>query len=774
MADQSDSQNARYVQAQDYSLTGENSRQAIESGLADAHWYTSKIAPNVMRELLVRKDAPAIRDTAIWFGALGLSGYLGYLLWGTIFAIIPFAIYGVLYASVSDSRWHESSHGTAFKTDWLNDALYEIASFMVFRESTVWRWSHTRHHTDTIIVGRDPEIAVPRPANIRSVVLAFFKFEAAWAELKRMLIHAQGKKSEQAATFVPEQEWPKVFLKARIYLCIYASVIFYAAYSASWLPLMYVGLPSIYGSWLMVVYGLTQHTGLAENVTDHRLNSRTVYMNALNRYLYWNMNYHVEHHMFPLVPYHALPRLHEYMKEDCPKPYEGLWDAWKEIIPAVIKQSDDPDYFVTRELPASAQSHDPSANANLGRGNAKIIQSSNALDKHGWLALGARDLLEPEHVIGLEYDHATYAIYRSKNGELYATDGICTHGNTHLANGMVKGELIECPKHNGRFNIVTGEATRLPACQALKTYPVKLEADTIYINLKDAAKNHALNALQFEVISNRNLTPLIKELVLRPLSVSPEFSYRPGDYIQLNIPAYDAIHFSDLEIDEEYQRVWNDMALSELVASNTVATKRNYSLASNPDAGEQPSFTIRLAPPPANSNFLPGVGSAYVFNLKPGDKVTASAPAGQFYIKDSNKEMIYIGGGAGMAPMRAHISHLFGANKKQLATQRRVSFWYGARSEQDLMYQDYFAELEQKHDNFDFHIALSEQSTSSDKAYATGFIHSYLLDSYLAEHKNIQNIEFYICGPPPMLKACLKVLEDLNVSKSHISFDDFG
>ena len=155
----------------DYSLIGERAAQAVQRGLADAKWYASPIPKEKMRELLQRRDGPAVRDTLLWFALLAGFGVAGLVLWGTWWAILPFAIYGVLYASVSDSRWHESGHGTAFKTDWMNNALYEIASFMVIRESIVWRWSHTRHHSDTIIVGRDPEIGALRPVSIPQILL---------------------------------------------------------------------------------------------------------------------------------------------------------------------------------------------------------------------------------------------------------------------------------------------------------------------------------------------------------------------------------------------------------------------------------------------------------------------------------------------------------------------------------------------------------------------------------------------------------------------------
>ncbi len=266
-------------------------------------------------------------------------------------------IYGVIYATTSDSRWHEAGHGTAFKTDWLNNALYEIASFMVMRESTVWRWSHARHHSDTIIVGRDPEIAVPRPPDILGMILTFFGVKAIPKHFRSLVLHCAGRLTAEEKTYIPESEYGKVFshrphLSARFTL----GVIGLAIYERSILPLMFIGLPTLYGSWLMPIYGDTQHAGLAENVLDHRLNCRTVYMNVVNRYLYWNMNYHVEHHMFPLVPYHNLPKLHEVVKSDMPPAYPSLWKAWCEIIPAVLRQVKDPAYHVERKLPTPTRS----------------------------------------------------------------------------------------------------------------------------------------------------------------------------------------------------------------------------------------------------------------------------------------------------------------------------------------------------------------------------------------------------------------------------------
>ena len=209
----------------DYSLVGEDTELAIENGLAEATWYASRVPKDKMRELLERRDGPAIRDTLLWFALIIGSGVCGFMLWGTWWAVIPFMIYGVLYASTSDSRWHEPSHGTAFKTDWMNNALYEIASFMVLRESTRWRWSHARHHSDTIIVGRDPEIAVTRPPNWFALFLRFFGINTTFDFFRGVLLHCTGRLTAEEKTFIPESEYGKVVLRAYVYLAIYAAVI---------------------------------------------------------------------------------------------------------------------------------------------------------------------------------------------------------------------------------------------------------------------------------------------------------------------------------------------------------------------------------------------------------------------------------------------------------------------------------------------------------------------------------------------------------------------
>ncbi len=343
------------VAGRDYSLSGPEGRHASEAGLASAQWYQAPVPRKRMKELMQRTDGPAMRDTAIWIAAFIVTGGLAAYFWPSWLSLPFFLAYGVLYGSSSDSRWHECGHRTAFKTTWMNDVVYQIACFMIMREPDVWRWSHTRHHTDTIIVGRDPEIAVMRPAVILRVIGMFFAIPQVIAEAKSLVRHASGRLTADEETFIPETERKRVYRTARVWIAIHLAVIALALATKSWLPVLLVGpLPSMYGAWLHVMTGLTQHSGLAEDVLDHRLNSRTVYMNPVMRFLYWNMNYHIEHHMFPMVPYHALPKLHEEIKPYCPPPYASCFAAYREIIPAVLRQAKDPHYFVRRPLPAEA------------------------------------------------------------------------------------------------------------------------------------------------------------------------------------------------------------------------------------------------------------------------------------------------------------------------------------------------------------------------------------------------------------------------------------
>jgi fatty acid desaturase len=339
----------------DYSLTGRDTERAMKIGLAAAEWYHTDVPRETMRELMQRDDGPAIRDTLIWFALLIVSGGGGALLWGSWWCVPFFFVYGVLNGSASDSRWHEMGHGTAFKTAWMNRVVYQVACFMIMRNPITWKWSHARHHSDTIIVGRDPEIAVMRPPDLIRVILNFGGIIDVWYAMSDMVRNAAGNLSAAEQSFIPKPEQAKAIAIARIWCGIYALTLAAAIGSQSLLPLMLVGLPRMYGAWHMVMCGLLQHGGLADNVTDHRLNTRSVLMNPVSRFIYLNMNYHVEHHMFPVVPYHQLPKLHEAIKHDLPAPSRSIVEGYREMIPAFLRQLRYENYYVKRELPPTAK-----------------------------------------------------------------------------------------------------------------------------------------------------------------------------------------------------------------------------------------------------------------------------------------------------------------------------------------------------------------------------------------------------------------------------------
>ncbi|MDC0302582.1 NADH:ubiquinone reductase (Na(+)-transporting) subunit F [bacterium] len=746
-----------------YSLNRNNSRKAIEAGLAEADWYQCPVPREVMRKLLVRRDGPAIRDTLIWFGILFGAAAATVALWGSWWAVLPYLVYAAIYGGSADSRWHESSHGTAFKTDWMNSALYEVASFMVLRESVIWRWSHTRHHSDTIIVGRDPEIAVPRPPDIKSIILAAFAITAYPAYFKSMFLHASGRISERDREFVPESEHRRVFWTARVHLFIYLSVIAAAILSQSWLPVLFIGLPNLFGTWLMVLYGLTQHTGLAEDVLDHRLNSRTFFTNRLNRFLYWNMNYHIEHHMFPLVPYHAVPVLYEAIKGDCPPAYPSLLSCWKEMIPTLLRQCQEPGYHVRRALP------EPVSVAHCKTSSAVTNEPEVGAD--GWIEICASADLGKMDALRFDHGGRSYAFYRDAEGKIYATDGICTHGNTHLADGLVVGKMIECPKHNGRFNLDDGSPARAPICRGLQTYEIEERDKRIHLRIPRADEAaDKVETMDFTVVSNENVATFIKELVLRPAAGQELPDVTPGDYLQIDIPEFERIRFSDFHISDPFREVWEGHGLFDLDVSHTEKGRRNnYSIANIPSVDGEIRFNVRIATPPRGQDCPPGVGSSYVFNLKPGDTVSTVGPFGDFHIKPTQREMVYLGGGAGMAPMRAHLAHLLEVDD----SPRQLHFWYGARSKQEIFYADYFEGLAEQHENFDFNLVLSEPLESEQWDGLTGFVHEIARQQLLEKHPDLSRLEFYLCGPPPMVEAVNEMLTELKIAPDRIACDAF-
>jgi Na+-transporting NADH:ubiquinone oxidoreductase subunit F len=271
------------------------------------------------------------------------------------------------------------------------------------------------------------------------------------------------------------------------------------------------------------------------------------------------------------------------------------------------------------------------------------------------------------------------------------------------------------------------------------------------------------------VVSNDNVATFIKELVLE-LDKGQALSFEAGAYIQIDIPAY-AAEFKDFSVAERYKAAWKQYNLLTLKAGTDEGVNRAYSLANPPGEPSRLKFTIRIAtPPPNKSDAPPGVGSSYVFNLKPGDRVVISGPYGDFMAKPTQREMCFIGGGAGMAPLRSHILHQL----LEAKTRRTITFWYGARSKQEMFYHEEFTELDQRFDHFTYCVSLSDPQPEDQWQGAVGYIHEVARDTYLMKHEDPTEIEYYLCGPPLMIAAVEKMLDDLGVEPGMIAYDKFG
>lgn len=302
-------------------------------------------------------------------------------------------------------------------------------------------------------------------------------------------------------------------------------------------------------------------------------------------------------------------------------------------------------------------------------------------------------------------------------------------------------------------------------------------------NLKIKVPEAVLGVKKWEctVVSNRNISTFLKEFVVK-LPEGENLKFRSGGYIQVDIPKYDRIAFSDMKVDEPFRADWDRMKMWDLVTTNPEPTFRAYSMANHPAEGNIIMLNIRIATPPfdrATGAFMkvnPGICSSYVFSRKPGDKVTISGPYGEFFLPDNlsdTQELIFIGGGAGMAPMRSHLMHLFKTEK----TSRRVSFWYGARALKEAPYVDEFRAIERDFPNFSFNLALDRPDPEADAAgekYTPGFVHNVLYENYLKNHQAPEDCIYLMCGPPMMIASVVKMLDSLGVPSENILYDNFG
>lgn len=336
--------------------------------------------------------------------------------------------------------------------------------------------------------------------------------------------------------------------------------------------------------------------------------------------------------------------------------------------------------------------------------------------------------------------------------------------------GTCRGKVL-----SGGGEILPTELAHISRKQAAEHYrlfcQVKVRED---MEIEIPKEFFGIKKWKCTVQSNNNVATFIKQLVLK-LPEGEKMNFNSGGYIQIDIPAC-TVDYKNIDVDEQYRADWQRMGLFDLKMKNSADTVRAYSMANYPAEDDIVMLNVRIAIPPFNrkkgcmEKVNPGVASSFIYNLKPGDEVMVSGPYGEFFVEDTDREMMFIGGGAGMAPMRSHIFDQF----KTKHTTRKTSFWYGGRSLKELFYMDEFQKIADENDNFEFHIALSDALPEDHWTGPTGFIHNVIFDNYLKNHPNPEDIEYYICGPPMMLQAVLKMLDSLGVTPEMIHYDDFG
>jgi len=332
--------------------------------------------------------------------------------------------------------------------------------------------------------------------------------------------------------------------------------------------------------------------------------------------------------------------------------------------------------------------------------------------------------------------------------------------------------MCKCQVMDGGGDILPTETGHISRNEAKDNWRLACQVK-VKENMKIHVPDEIFSIRKWEctVKSNENVATFIKELVL-DLPEGENLNFEAGGYIQIDIPEYQNLSFKEFDIENEYHPDWDKYDVWGLIANNDDSIFRAYSMANHPAEGNRVMLNVRIAtpPPPLWNEAPPGLASSYIFNLKPGDKVTISGPYGEFFIKDTEREMVYIGGGAGMAPMRSHLFHLF----HTLKTGRKVSFWYGARSVREMFYDDHFKKIKEQFPNFSYTVALSEPMEEDNWTGPTGFIHQVLHDEYLSKHDDPTEVEYYMCGPPPMISAVEGMLDSLGIEPEMIAYDSFG
>ena len=394
------------------------------------------------------------------------------------------------------------------------------------------------------------------------------------------------------------------------------------------------------------------------------------------------------------------------------------------------------------------------------------------------MLLFAKAKLTPKGEVKVDINHGEKELVTEPGSTLLATLGNNKIFLPSACGGKGSCGMCRCQVESGAGSILPTETGFFSYKQQHDNWRLACQ-----VKVKENIEMHIPEAVlgikkwECEVVSNRNISTFLKEFVVK-LPEGENLKFKSGGYIQIDVPAID-VDFKTFDIDEKYKADWERMKMFDLKMHNPEATYRAYSMANSPAEGNIIMLNIRIATPPFDkaiggfANVNPGICSSYIFSRKPGDKVSISGPYGEFFLRDTNNEMMFIGGGAGMAPMRSHIFNLF----HTMHTNRKVTFWYGARALQEAPYVDEFNKIQEENPNFHWTLALDRPDPVADAAgvaYKPGFVHQVIFENYLKNHENPEDIEYYLCGPPMMISAVTKMLYDLGVPDENVMYDNFG
>lgn len=394
------------------------------------------------------------------------------------------------------------------------------------------------------------------------------------------------------------------------------------------------------------------------------------------------------------------------------------------------------------------------------------------------MLLFAKAKLTPKGEVKVDINHGEKELVTEPGSTLLATLGNNKIFLPSACGGKGSCGMCRCQVESGAGSILPTETGFFSYKQQHDNWRLACQ-----VKVKENIEMHIPEAVlgikkwECEVVSNRNISTFLKEFVVK-LPEGENLKFKSGGYIQIDVPAID-VDFKTFDIDEKYKADWERMKMFDFKMHNPEATYRAYSMANSPAEGNIIMLNIRIATPPFDkaiggfANVNPGICSSYIFSRKPGDKVNISGPYGEFFLRDTNNEMMFIGGGAGMAPMRSHIFNLF----HTMHTDRKVTFWYGARALQEAPYVDEFNKIQEENPNFHWTLALDRPDPVADAAgvaYKPGFVHQVIFENYLKNHENPEDIEYYLCGPPMMISAVTKMLYDLGVPDENVMYDNFG